>query len=176
MPIAFAILVLAIVAAVVVALMISRQPDTFSVRRSAVLAAPPDRLWALLVDFHRWTEWSPWEGRDPAMKREYSGAQQGVGAVYGWQGNKQVGQGRMEITGAQSPSRLDLQLDFLVPFEAHNRTVFTLTPQAGGTRVDWEMTGPANFMTKAMLAAGAMDRMVGKDFEQGLRQLGAAAA
>ena len=45
-----------------------------------VVKAPPARVFALIDDFHRWADWSPWEKLDPAMKRTHSGAASGEGA------------------------------------------------------------------------------------------------
>jgi hypothetical protein len=152
-----------------------RQPATFSVRRSVVVDAGAERIFPLIQDFRRWPAWSPWENRDPQMRREYSGAGQGTGAVYAWEGNKAVGKGRMAITGVQPARQVDIDLHFLQPFEARNRAVFSLQPRGSGTEVAWEMTGPSNPMTRLMQVFGAMDRMVGKDFETGLGKLKAAA-
>ncbi len=111
------------------------------------------------------------EGRDPAMKRTYSGAERGKGAAYAWNGNKNVGSGRMEILEASSPSKIVIKLDFLKPFEAHNIAEFTMLPQGGATNVTWVMQGPAPFMSKLMQVFVNMDRMIGKDFETGLANL-----
>jgi hypothetical protein len=132
---------------------------------AAVLAA------VILDDFHRWRAWSPWEGLDPAMTRTFSGADSGAGAIYAWSGNKKVGTGRMEITGAQSPSTLTIALDFLTPFESHNTTVFSLRPSGDSTVVTWTMTGPNTYFGKVMSVFVSMDRLVGKDFEAGLANL-----
>ena len=70
--------------------------------REATIPAPRDAVYALLVDFHRWTEWSPWEDLDPDLYRTYSGPPSGVGAVYEWVGNRKAGAGRMEITDADA--------------------------------------------------------------------------
>jgi hypothetical protein len=169
------LVVIVAIAVAVVLFLALRHPPTFSLRRSIVVQAGPERIYPLIEDFHRWPAWSPWEHRDPQMRREYSGAERGPGAVYAWEGNKAVGQGRMAITAVQAPRQVDIELHFLKPFEAHNRTVFSLQPQGGGTEVTWEMSGPANFMTKLMQVFGAMDRMVGKDFDAGLARLKAAA-
>jgi Polyketide cyclase / dehydrase and lipid transport len=175
------VVVMAIVAAVVVGLIglwvaASRRPDVFRVERSAVIAAPAATLHGLVDDFRRWVDWSPWEGRDPAMARQYDGAPRGVGARYAWQGNRQVGRGAMAIVASEPARRIELKLDFLAPFEAHNMAEFTFEPVEGGTRVVWSMHGPANFMSKLMGMVFDMDRMVGRDFEHGLRRLGEAAA
>jgi uncharacterized protein YndB with AHSA1/START domain len=151
------------------------RPDTFRVERKAIIQAPPDRVFALVNDFRQWPQWSPWEKLDPAMKRTLSGAAAGPGAVYAWQGNSDVGQGRMEIKESVPGQKVQIQLDFLEPMEAHNQTDFVLAPQGNATEVIWAMQGEANFMTKLMGVFVSMDSMVGKDFEQGLANLKAVA-
>lgn len=151
------------------------RPDTFRVERKATIEAPPEKVFALLSDFHRWEAWSPWEKRDPAMKRTHSGAASGKGAAYAWEGNREVGKGRMEITAASPPSHLTIQLDFLAPFECHNFAEFTLTPRGGATEVTWAMHGPSSFLFKLMGLFMNMDKMVGRDFEVGLANLAAVA-
>ncbi|HEV7707120.1 MAG TPA: SRPBCC family protein, partial [Asanoa sp.] len=71
--------------------------DTYTVSRSIDIAAPPARIYPKIADFHNWTQWSPWEDMDPDIKREYSGAESGLGAAYAWSGNTKAGKGRMEI-------------------------------------------------------------------------------
>ena len=95
-----------ILAVAVAAILVSAgfQPDTFRVQRATSIDAPPEKVFALISDFHRWGSWSPYEKMDPGMKRTYSGADSGQGAVYEWQGNSKVGQGRMEILEAPAPS------------------------------------------------------------------------
>jgi uncharacterized protein YndB with AHSA1/START domain len=151
------------------------KPDSFTVQRSITISAPPERVQGLIDDFRRWSAWSPWEKLDPALKRTHSGASSGKGAIYAWQGNKDVGSGRMEITDSVSPGKVIIKLDFIEPFEAHNITEFTLTPQTGGTKVTWEMHGPSPYVTKLMQVFVSMDKMVGKDFEAGLANMKAVA-
>ena len=105
------------------------------------------------------------------MQRSYSGAASGKGAVYAWEGNRNVGSGRMEILEAASPSKIVIKLDFLKPFEAHNTAEFTMLPQGDATSITWLMHGPASFMVKVMHVFINMDKMVGKDFEAGLANL-----
>lgn len=146
------------------------RPNHFRLERSTVIAAPPETIRPLIADFRAWRDWSPWEGKDPAMKRTLSGAEAGGGAVYGWEGNGQVGTGRMEIVD-DAPRRVAIKLDFLKPFEAHNLAEFTLAPEAAGTRVTWAMSGPQPFVAKLMSLVFSMERMVGPDFEAGLANL-----
>jgi uncharacterized protein YndB with AHSA1/START domain len=151
------------------------KPDTFTVQRSTVIKAPPEKIMALISDFHNWPTWSPWEKLDPKMQRTFSGAPSGKGAIYNWLGNSDVGQGRMEITDITPPNKVVIKLDFIVPMESNNVTEFTLVPQGENTTVTWTMNGPMPFMFKVMNVFSSMDSMVGKDFDKGLLQLKAAA-
>jgi len=163
-----AIVVVLIVAVLVFA---ATKPDTFRVQRASSVNAPPEQIFALINDLHRWRAWSPYEKKDPAMKRTLSGAAHGKGAVYEWEGNKDVGKGRMEITDAAPPSRVRIKLDFVRPFEAHNIVEFTLEPNGHSTKVTWAMHGPSPYLAKLISVFFSMDSMIGKDFEAGLANL-----
>ncbi len=159
---------------VVVAAVLARaasKPNTLRIQRSARIEAEPMTVYAWLDDFHKWSEWSPWERLDPALQRTFSGTASGKGAVYAWQGNKKVGSGRMEILESSAPGSLRIKLDFFTPFEAHNVAIFVLTPGGGGTDITWTMEGPADFRSKLMSTLINMDKLVGKDFEAGLSNL-----
>src|ERR1700755_3686542 len=117
------LVIIAVVLALAIAwvlLIAASKPDRFSVQRAAVIDAPADKVFPLIADFHEWRKWSPWEDRDPNLKRTYDGAERGKGAIYAWEGNKNVGSGRMEILDANQPSKIVIKLDFLKPFEAQN--------------------------------------------------------
>jgi hypothetical protein len=105
------------------------------------------------------------------MKRSYSGEASGKGAVYAWEGNKNVGSGRMEILDASAPAKIVIKLDFFTPFEGHNTAEFTMLPQGDATNVTWLMHGPAPFMSKVMQVFINLDNIIGKDFEIGLANL-----
>ncbi|APV50271.1 polyketide cyclase [Betaproteobacteria bacterium GR16-43] len=165
------LLLVAIIAIVVIAAL---QPDTFRIERSIAIKAPPEKVQAQIADFHAWGAWSPWEKKDPAMKRTFGGPERGKGATYAWEGNKDVGSGRMEILVAD-PQKVAIKLEFLKPFEATNTAEFTLVPQGDTTTVTWAMFGPSNFIQKVMCLFMSMDKMVGPDFEAGLAALKASA-
>ena len=147
------------------------RPDSFRVERTVTINAPPERIFPLVNDFQRWGAWSPFEKKDPGMKRTMSGVSSGEGAVYEWDGNKEIGQGRMEIVESVPPSRITLTLDFTRPFEAHNIVDFTLEPRGNSTQVTWAIHGPSPFISKVMGIVLNMDKMIGKDFEAGLAAL-----
>jgi uncharacterized protein YndB with AHSA1/START domain len=161
-----------VAAAGYVVLAASRKPDNFRIVRSAVLKASPESVFAYLNDFHRWSAWSPWEKLDPNLQRTYSGSEQGVGAVYEWSGNNKAGQGKMIIQESTANQRLVLDLIFIKPMAANNRTEFTLEPRDGGTEVTWAMSGTSSFMNKVFYVFMDMERMVGPQFEEGLANLG----
>src|SRR5437764_12159953 len=112
-----ALLVLVIAAILIYA---ATKPDTFTVQRQTSIKAPPERIFALVNDLHGWGAWSPYEKKDPDMKRTFGGAALGKGAIYQWDGNKNVGSGSMEIIESAPPSKIVIKLDFLKPFEGHN--------------------------------------------------------
>jgi uncharacterized protein YndB with AHSA1/START domain len=165
---------IAIVVAVLIAALLvfaATKPDTFRVQRAASIKAPPEKVFALLNDFQRWEAWSPWEKKDPAMKRTFSVVTSGKGAQYAWEGNKEVGQGRMEIAESVPPSKVAIKLDFVKPFEAHNTVEFTLEPKGEATNVTWAMQGDTPYLAKIVHVFLDMDKIVGKDFEDGLANL-----
>jgi hypothetical protein len=147
------------------------KPNEFRVSRSAVIHAPPARIYPLIDNFHAWNSWSPYDKMDPAMKRTFTGAPEGKGAVYGWEGNDKVGVGRMEILEDSTPTSVTVKLDFFKPFEAHNTAQFTLTPRGESTEVTWAMSGPSAYLHKVVGLFLNMDSLVGHDFETGLNNL-----
>jgi len=168
------IAIIAIVIAIAIAIILilaATKPDTLRVQRAITVKAPAEKIFPLINDFHQWRSWSPYEDRDPALKRTYSGAESGKGAVYAWEGNNNVGSGRMEILETSVPSKIRIKLDFFKPFEGHNTAEFTMLPQGDATSVTWLMQGPARFVTRVMQVFINLDNMIGKDFEVGLANL-----
>ena len=168
--------ILIVVAVLIVAVLAyaATKPDTLRVERTTNVKAPADKIFPLINDFHRWGDWSPYEKKDPAMTRTFSGAPSGKGAVYTWDGDSNVGAGRMEIVESSPASKVAIQLDFSRPFEGHNIAEFTMQPQGDSTNVTWAMHGPSNYIGKIMSVFINMDTMIGSDFEAGLANLKAA--
>jgi uncharacterized protein YndB with AHSA1/START domain len=149
------------------------KPDSFRVARSLTIAATPDKLFSLISDLHGFNLWNPYARKDPG-KGTYAGAAAGVGASYAWDSRK-LGKGAMTITETAPPGMVIMRLDFERPFKAQNRATFTITPRDGGSEVCWAMDGPSNLISKVMDVVIGMDRMVGRDFDDGLRNLKAIA-
>ncbi len=168
-----AIAVVVIIAGILV--FAATRPDTFRVERAATIKAPPEKVFPLINDLRAQAQWTPWEKRDPAMKKKLSGAESGKGAIYEWDGNSEVGKGRIEITDSAAPSKVTLKLDMVAPMEGHNIVEFTLAPKDGSTVVTWAMHGAQPFIGKVVGIFIDCDKMVGKDFEAGLASLKAIA-
>jgi hypothetical protein len=147
------------------------QPSTLRVTRSRNLAAAPDVVFSHVSNFHKWSDWSPWDKLDPNMTQEFSGPEAGTGAQYDWSGNSEVGQGRMTITDCQPNESLTIKLEFLKPWEGISTTQFDFTPSVGGTTVTWTMTGERHFLCKLMGLFFNLETMIGDEFEKGLATL-----
>jgi uncharacterized protein YndB with AHSA1/START domain len=166
----FLLLLLAAVSALIA--YVSLQPNTFRIARSAVIDAPPERIYPLINDLHEWPRWSPWARLDPQQKVTYEGSPLGAGAIMAWSGNKKVGVGKMKIAESSQNERIRLKLQFIKPMKCVNDAQFDLKP-IGETRTEvlWTMSGRNEFMAKAMHAFFNMDKMVGGQFEEGLANL-----
>jgi hypothetical protein len=169
------ITILAIVVLVLAAILIyaAVKPDSFGVQRATAINAPAEKIFPLINDLHAHTSWSPFE-KDPDMKRTHSGAPQGKGAVYEWDGDRKVGSGRLAIADS-TPSNITMILDMFRPFKAHNTVNFLIEPQGSATRVTWAMRGQQPYMAKLMSTFINCDKMVGGQFEEGLAKLKALA-
>jgi len=164
-----AIIIVATVATVLI--LAKTRPDTIRITRSTVVRASPDRIFALINDFHNWVKWAPQDREDPTMARSYSGAANGVGAVSAWEATGSAGTGRMSITESLASSKISVTVDFVKPFKAHNVNQFTLEPVGSSTKVTWTMEGTNVYPAKVMSLFVDMDRMMGKHFEAGLDNL-----
>ena len=166
-------IIIAVIVALVILLIIvaANKPDAFRIERQITINAAPEKIFSIINDFHKWTLWSPWEKMDPDMSRTYSGSDAGVGSIYEWSGNKKVGQGRMQLVEAEAFTRIFILLEFIKPFAAKNTAEFVLQAQGENTKVTWAMEGKHQFISKVMCTFMNMDKMVGKDFEEGLRNL-----
>ena len=156
---------------VVFCAIVAMQPSEYNVTRTAVVNAPPEKVFDQVNDFHKWNAWSPWAKLDPNMKTTYSGPESGQGASYSWTGNDQVGEGKMTIAESHPGQHIKIDLEFIKPWQAKNNTEFIFTPEGNGTKVTWNMSGTNNFTGKAFGMLMNMDKMIGDDFAKGLAQL-----
>jgi hypothetical protein len=151
------------------------RPDSFLIARSVRIKAVPEKIFPLIDNLHSFNTWNPFMKKDPAVKLAYSGPVSGPGAAHAWEGNSNVGKGRVEIVGSSPSSRVAMKLDMLSPIEGHNLVEFSLKPDGDATTVTWAMSGPSPFIAKVMSVVCSMDKMVGGEFEKGLADLKALA-
>jgi hypothetical protein len=150
------------------------QPDVFRLQRSTTIAAPAAKIHPFVDDFRRWTLWSPFEAKDPTMRRSYGAKSAGPGATYAWDGDGEAGAGTMTIVES-TPARIGIALDFRRPMESRANVAFTFVPDGGSTRVTWAMEAPNSFVSKVVHVFFDAEKLVGADFERGLAALKAVA-
>jgi hypothetical protein len=167
------LIVLGVLAALIAAFAgyVAMQPSEFKVSRSATMAAPPAAVFAQVNDFHKWQEWSPWAKLDPNSKAIFEGPASGEGAVFKWDGNSDVGEGKMTILKSKPNELIQLKLAFVRPMEDVCDVDFAFKPEGDKTNVSWTMHGHSNFIGKAICLFMDMDKMVGGDFEKGLANM-----
>lgn len=152
-------------------IVVALQPTDFRIVRTGTISASPADVFPHVSDFHQWPAWSPWAKLDPTMTQTYEGPQAGVGASTAWNGNNQVGEGRMTIMESRPSELIRIKLEFKRPFQATNTAEFTFKPNGNQTAVEWSMIGQRNFMFKAFGLFMNMDKLVGGDFEKGLASM-----
>jgi uncharacterized protein YndB with AHSA1/START domain len=167
-----ALVIVAIVICVLV--LAAAKPARFTLQLSITVLATREKVFDLINDLHRWPEWSANEPNESTVRRSYSGAPAGQGAVCEWEGSGSAGKGHMEIIES-SPNVIRLQVDWTKPFAARNVNIFTLEPQGNATRITWKLDGENVFMLKVMTVFVSADRLMGTHFETGLASLKAAA-
>ena len=159
-----------LVVGVVLAVAATR-PNDFRVQRSASIKAPPEKIFPHINDLHAFNTWNPFNKKDPNIKGSYSGAASGPGSAYAFEGNKDVGRGRIEITDSRPASEVRMNLHILAPMEGRNVVEFTLHPKGDSTSITWAIQGPMPYLSKVFSLFCDMDAMIGRDFENGLADL-----
>jgi len=155
---------------VVLVAIIAMQPSSFTIERSATIAAPAEIVIGHIQNLRAMDAWSPWAKMDAQMKIAYDGPEAGVGARSSWEGPK-MGKGRLTVTAVKADQEVEMKLEMLAPMAATNRILFTLVPTGSATQVTWHMDGAQNFVGKALSLVMSMDEMVGVPFENGLAEL-----
>ena len=165
LPIAFALVIFGILG------FAATKPDSFYIDRVLRMKAPPETIFPIISDFQNWQSWSPWVAKDPAIKVSLSDQTRGMGATYEWSGNKEVGEGRLEIVTELPPKSVRLRLAIFEPFTANNDVWFTLEPVGAYTKVTWHMAGPVSYVSKVFGLFNSMDDLVGPDLKLGLEKM-----
>lgn len=165
------IVIVLVVGVAAVLVYASTKPDTFRIEYAATIDAPPEKIFPYANDLARYQEWSPWEDKDPNMKRSFDGPMAGKGAAYAWEGNSDVGVGRMEIVESAPPSKVVYDLHFKEPFEGHNSAEILLARDGGGSKVTWAVYGTDPFIAKVITLFCDREAMIRNEFSKGLAKL-----
>ncbi len=170
------ILILLVILIAGFGVVVAMQPDEFEVEPTAIIDAPAPAVFEHVNNLQKWNEWSPWARLDANAENSYAGPEAGENAVLRWSGNKDIGVGSMKITESRPSEYVKYKLDFLEPMEGESTAEMKLTPKGDKTNVTWSMSGKHNFIQKAMLLVFNGQKMVGKQFEQGLSNLNTVAS
>lgn len=164
-----------LIVAAAVLMFAAAKPSQFRIEKSVIVQAPPEKVYALVADFHNWPQWAPQDREDSTMLRTFSGRASGAGSVSDWTSKGSAGAGRMTMTAAAVPSRIDIAVDWKRPFRTQNLHHFRLTPVSGGTQVTWIAEGANLYMMKVIEVFVGVNGLMGKHFETGLANLKSAA-
>lgn len=157
---------------VLIVLLMFIAPKTYHVSRSIIISKPRIEVFKYLKSLKKMDEWSPWATRDPNMKKRFTGIDGEIGAISYWNGNKDVGEGEQEIMKIIDGERIESELRFLKPWKSTSDCYLQVEDeQHGHTKVIWGFMGSNRFPMNIMMLFMSMDKMVGKDFEEGLNNM-----
>jgi hypothetical protein len=159
----------AIVAIFIILMLVA--PKNYHVNRSIVIDRALPDVFQYIKHVKNQDDWSPWKKKDPDMKQTFSGVDGTVGFVSHWEGNKDVGTGEQEITKIEENKRLDTELRFFKPWKSQSDAYIEVEEADGGTNVTWGFSGVNKVPLNVMMMFMNMDKMIGKDFEEGLADL-----
>ncbi|MFN3343372.1 MAG: SRPBCC family protein [Flavobacteriales bacterium] len=145
-------------------------PRYVTMSRSTIINAEYDKVWnQLILQKEFVNNWSPWTGKDPNVKMEYTGVDGTVGAVYRWSGNKKIGKGSMAITAVVPGEKVVSRLRFEGMGEAD--VTLVLQSDSGKQKVEWIYTTDNGNRIMARIFGRFTDKFLGPDFESGLSKL-----
>jgi hypothetical protein len=144
-------------------------PSRYTVERSIVVAADADDIVPLVAAFPRRQAWIPWTETDPDAVYRYTGDPGAVGSTMSWTGDK-IGAATLTLD-AVGPDRVVTTLAMTAPMASTSRDSFTFTRVEGGTRVTWTNEAEHLPLGPARVFAVVADRVLGADYESGLRRL-----
>ena len=157
---------------VIIAFLAIIAPKSYDVSRSIRIDKPVSQVFDYLKYLKKQQEWSPWEKRDPNMKKEFEGVDGQVGAISKWEGNKDVGTGEQEITRVVENEVIETNLRFFKPWKSESDAYLKVKAEGDGqTSVTWGFAGKNKFPVSIMMLFMNMDKAIGKDFEEGLSSL-----
>lgn len=160
------VLIILVVAVAAIGLFL---PAKYSVERSIVINAVPDKVHKYVGDLEKWEEWSPWKEEDPNVVVTFGEKTSGVGASQSWVGDS--GTGALTITESSPDSGIEYDLLFDGGTYECKGSMRYYRLADGDTKVTWSMSGDMGKSLTSGYFALLMDTMVGSMFEKGLSNL-----
>ncbi len=163
-----------LIAAAIVAILLAgliylvRLESDFCTKRSLEIAAPLDSVFAAIVDFKTWPQWSPLLIHEPDADITYSENYQAEGGSYSWDGAV-VGAGKLTHLKITPSSSIRQQIEFLRPFKSVNQVSWEFVNRDGKSLVSWEISGTMPFLFR--FRTRQLKSMLGRDYELGLELL-----
>ena len=150
----------------------SKRPDEFYAARSLKIAASAPRLHGLINDLQQMNRWNPYALRETSGSGHYSGPESGPGATYHFAGKN--GTGSISVTDSTQET-VGLRLKMTRPIAVENRVEFNLKPAGDATEVTWAMRGAQSLPGKVFSLFINCEKMMARDFDEGLANLKAIA-
>jgi len=147
-------------------------PKDYLVERSIVIDRPCVGVFNYLKFIKNQDHWSPWKKKDLSMKQDYVGTDGEVGFIAKWEGNDEVGKGEQEIIAISENDIIESELRFLKPWKSISKALIKVEDIGlMQTKVTWSFSGNNEFPSNLFMLFYNMDKVVGKDFEDGLKSL-----
>lgn len=147
------------------------QPPDYTISRSVVIKATPEKLFPYINSAEKSYSWMPWQEMDSKVQMSYSGPADGVGSVGSWKSDGQMGVGESTIIESVPNKLTKTKIAYVKPFEMNQLAEMSLDQGTDGTTVKWSVTGSNNIIGRVFGLFMNMDKMVGGNFEKGLTKL-----
>lgn len=152
-------------------LYVATRKGDFRYERSGLIQAPPEKIFPYLSNLKKGVLWSPYERKDPQLKKSFHGPEDQPGGRMDFSGHRDVGSGQIRILNIKPNEGVDLHLSMVKPIKAEHLIEYRLSPEAGGTRMTWITSGRGGFFGKLMVVMIDCEKMVGDDMSQGIENL-----
>ncbi|MCC7460243.1 MAG: SRPBCC family protein [Proteobacteria bacterium] len=148
-------------------------PEAYVVERSVEIQADQDDTFALVADFSKWKEWSPWYDFEPDAIYTLNGEMGMKDSSMTWAG-KIVGRGKIQIDRLEPHHHISMSLFFETPHKTEAKATLTFESRDDITVVTWSNQGELEYPF-GRLFGPVLKKMIGKDIQQGLDKLKARA-
>lgn len=148
-------------------------PGEAVVERQVTIAAPPEKVFAIVGDLRHFKEFSPWAEIDPNLQYTFEGPPTGIGQKMSWVSTKpELGSGSQVVVDYQPNTRFATTLNFGEMGDAI--AYFNFVPAANDTKVTWGFKSLLRNPLERWMGL-LFDRWIGADYEKGLAKLKALA-